>query len=386
MLRQSRLLFESLSAVPPTIPLHGALFSLGLTDLDGVWRRRVRAGREWWVLGERQLADPGVRGELAAAMRPIARDVFPHAAPSFIDLVVGEDGLARRSGVGVLCLPDGRIGGLLTFHTGEWGGERGFYAASAVVLPAEQQAGTTSQGYTILVRNEMLKAPRRPLYGLVRTPNPLVYESWRRGGVRFGTAVYPLPDAGIPGPVQRVCMGLAESLNFADQLDPQTMVVRGAYAGGIVPGGDGPYAERPQCGDSAINAMFNALGPEDAILVAGRVSTRQAVAHVSERTIRGGLRRVNLFAEPAEQRQHRSPQAQHPMRSRKPERRGSDRRASDRRAAERRAAERRSGRAELLDALGQPLPERRQQQRRAHERRAGDRRAGDRRAGADRRG
>ncbi len=80
--------------------------------------------------------------------------------------------LARRTAVAVLRSADGGVGGMVSYVAGEWGGERCFYAASAFVRPSEQGAGLVAGGYGMLMRAEMVRTPLRPMYAVVRTPNP----------------------------------------------------------------------------------------------------------------------------------------------------------------------------------------------------------------------
>lgn len=342
-----------------------ALVQLGASALDGVRTRHLPGGRAWCIFEGAQLAaDPELTGTLSELLRPIAAEVFPCAGPSFVDLVSGPQRLASRTAVAVLRGADGRVGGMVSYVGGEWDGLRCFYAASAFIRPREQGTGLVASGYGVLMRAELVRAPLRPMYAVVRTPNPVAYAAWRHGGRKMGGEVEPRLDRSISDETRRVAIATATANGFVDRLDPATLIVHGAYAGGIVPGGDGPYGARPRSGDAALDAMFDALlGPEDALMIVGKMSLHRAAAMAGDRVLRqrlgriGGRRRGAITA----------PNLNEHARVRGPERRATDRRADERRADERRASERRSD-------------DRRGHDRRGHDRRAGDRRSAEHRA------
>lgn len=351
--------------------------------------RALPGGRAWCLIEGRSLAeDPEFAEQLSAALRPIAANVFPHAGARFLDLVSGPERLASRTGVAVLRAPSGQIGGMVSYVSGEWGGERCFYAASAFICPSQQGSGLVAAGYGMLMRAELLRAPLRPMYAVVRTPNPVVYAAWRHGGRKVGSDVQPTVGLHVSEVSRRVALATAAANGFGERVDPRTLIVRGAYDGGIVPGGVGPYGVRPQSGDAELDALFDRLlGPEDALLVVGRMTLHRAAASAGDRAIRrrlglvGGRRRGAITAPTA------APVvvgvAGH-GRVRGPERRGEDRRGADRRAGDRRGVDRRRPGG---PGAGQPWagPERRRGDRRELERREAPRRQGPRRAGPDRR-
>lgn len=396
------------------MPSTMAIAQLGDRALDGVRVRALPHGRAWYLFdGERLASDPTLCADLSELLRPIAAEVFPCAAPAFLDLVSGPDRLAARSCVAVLRGADGRVGGMVSQRSGEWGGERCFYAASAFVRPGEQGSGVVASAYGLLMRAELMRAPLRPMYAVVRTPNPVVYAAWRHGGRKMGGEVEPRLDLQVSDEARRVALATAEANGFADRTEPEALVVRGAYEGGILPGGAGPYGARPRSGDAALDAVFDRLlGPEDALMVVGRMSLHRAAAMAGDRLLRGqlgrlgGRRRGAVPAPvPSSHGRVRGPERRGGDR-RGPDRRGEDRRAHDRRAHDRRAGDRRGAahgaapaapappapvgghRPEVLpwDGIERRAADRRHSDRRALERRGTERRDVDRRTGPRRRG
>lgn len=332
-----------------------AIAQLGDRALAGVRVRALPRGRAWYLFEQEQLAaDPALCADLSELLRPIAAEVFPCAAPAFLDLVSGPDRLASRSCVAVLRGVDGRVGGMVSQRSGEWGGERCFYAASAFVRPSEQGAGVVASGYGLLMRAELVRAPLRPMYAIVRTPNPVVYAAWRQGGRKMGGEVEPRLDLHISETSRRIALATAHANGFGERVDPSTLIVRGAYEGGILPGGSGPFAVRPQSRDAELDALFERLlGPEDALMVVGRMSLHRAAAMAGDRILRGRIGRLGG---------RRRGAVTAPVPSTHVRVRGSERRGDDRRGHERRAGDRRGH-------------ERRVVERRGEERRHGDRRA-----------
>lgn len=374
-----------------------AIAQLGDRALDGVRVRALPHGRAWYLFdGEHLATHPTLCADLSELLRPIAAEVFPCAAPSFLDLVSGPDRLATRSCVAVLRGADGRVGGMVSQRSGEWGGERCFYAASAFVRPSEQGAGVVAGAYGLLMRAEMMRAPLRPMYAVVRTPNPVVYAAWRQGGRKMGGEVEPRLDLRVSGDVRRIALATAAANGFADRVEPEALIVRGAYEGGILPGGAGPYGARPRSGDAALDALFDRLlGPEDALMVVGRMSLHRAAAMAGDRLLRGRLgrlggRRRGMTPAPRSSThvRVRGPERRGGDR-RGPDRRGDDRRAHDRRAHDRREGDRRGGARRVASPAPAPAPATRGAdpvapwdgiERRAIERRSGDRRGTDRRS------
>lgn len=348
-----------------------ALAHLGDRALDGVRVRALPRGRAWYLFDQELLAaSPTLSADLSELLRPIAAEVFPCAAPAFLDLVAGPERLASRSCVAVLRSADGRVGGMVSQRSGEWGGERCFYAASAFVRPSEQGAGVVASGYGLMMRAELVRAPLRPMYAIVRTPNPVVYAAWRQGGRKMGGEVEPRLDLRVSEESRRIALATAQANGFGDRVDPATLVVRGAYAGGVLPGGAGPYGVRPQSRDAELDALFERLlGPEDALLVVGRMSLHRAAAMAGERVLRGRIGRLGGRRRGAVT----APVPSTHTRVRGPERRGGDRRDRERRGGDRRRDER----------LAQ---EWRGVERRVGDRRGGERRSASRRSHGERRG
>jgi hypothetical protein len=374
------------------MPSTMAIAQLGDRALDGVRVRALGHGRAWYLFdGEHLAADPTLCGDLSAMLRPIAAEVFPCAAPAFLDLVSGPDRLATRSCVAVLRGADGRVGGMVSQRSGEWGGERCFYAASAFVRPSEQGAGVVASAYGLLMRAELMRAPLRPMYAVVRTPNPVVYAAWRQGGRKMGGEVEPRLDLAVSDDVRRVALATAEANGFGERVESGALIVRGAYEGGILPGGAGPYGERPRSGDRALDALFDRLlGPEDALMVVGRMSLHRAAAMAGDRLIRGQLGRLGgrrrgavLASQPSTHVRVRGPERRGGDR-RGPDRRGGDRRHDERRGHDRRVGDRRGEARRASEPVQVPQPSTAPRPWNGVERRAADRRGGDRR-GTDRR-
>jgi putative intracellular protease/amidase len=343
---------------------------LDARQTEGVRIRPLPRGRAWHLFdGATLTARPDLARELSDALRPVAEDAFACAGPQFLDLVAGPERLASRTTVAVLRGADGDVGGMVSHVAGEWGGERCFYAASAFVRPAERGTGVVASGYGMLMRAELMRSPMRPMYAVVRTPNPVVYAAWRHGGRKMGGVVEPSVDLQVSETTRRVALAAADANGFLDRVDPRTLVVRGAYEGGVVPGGEGPYGVRPRSGDPKLDALFaQLLGPEDALLAVARISLHRAAALAGDRAIRqrlgriGGRRRGALVTPPviAHTRVHAT------------ERRTVDRRRVERRGADRRRIERRQAGSVRNDRRGDGAwdgVERRTLQRRAAQRR-----------------
>jgi hypothetical protein len=116
------------------------------------------------------------------------------------------------------------------------------------------------------VERGLRRAPLRPLYVVLRTGNPLVYDAWvaAAGDPR---AVHPRPDTAVPARVQAIARDAAAYLGQAADLDPRRLHIADAYRstrGGL-------WRDRPRSRDQRTNAWFDTtLGPTDAFLVVAR--------------------------------------------------------------------------------------------------------------------
>ncbi len=232
-----------------------------------------------------------------AGLRPVAEAAFPRAGDGYLDVLAGEKRLCTLSALALLRTPEGTLGGMLSYVVDEWAGRRGFYASGALLYPEEQGGGLVSDGYAMLMRDELLRAPLRALFAVVRTPNPVVYAQWERGIRLTGGHVDPRPGAVVPGYVRDLARALAIDQGFGDGFDPEHLIARGCYDGGVVGGGVGPYDVRPTCGNRELDDWFAArLGAQDAMLLVARLSLHRVAAIVGDRVLRRRLGRIGRHA------------------------------------------------------------------------------------------
>jgi hypothetical protein len=116
------------------------------------------------------------------------------------------------------------------------------------------------------VERELRRALLRPLFVVLRTGNPLVYDAWvaAAGDQR---AVHPRPDTTVPARVQAIAQDAAGHLGQAAELDSRRLHITDAYRS--TPGG--LWRHRPRSRDERNNTWFDAtLRPTDAFLVVAR--------------------------------------------------------------------------------------------------------------------
>jgi hypothetical protein len=156
--------------------------------------------------------------------------------------------------------------GWVSGRRADWGCRRVFYAASAGVAPDIQGGGVSAALWRRLVERELQQAPLRPLFVVLRTGNPLVYDAWvaAAGGPR---AVHPRPDTAVPARVQAIAHDAAAYLGQAGELDPRRLLIADAYRN--TPGG--LWRHRPRSRDESTNTWFDTtLRPTDAFVVVAR--------------------------------------------------------------------------------------------------------------------
>jgi hypothetical protein len=156
--------------------------------------------------------------------------------------------------------------GWVSGRRGDWGGRRVFYAASAGVAPDIQGGGVSAALWRRVVERELRRAPLRPLFVVLRTGNPLVYDAWVAAAAD-PRAVHPRPDIAVPARVQAIARDAAAYLGQAAELDPRRLHIADAYRS--TPGG--LWRHRPRSRDQGTTAWFDTtLKPTDAFLVVAR--------------------------------------------------------------------------------------------------------------------
>ena len=105
------------------------------------------------------------------------------------------------------------------------------------------------------------------LYVTARSESPIVYKLTRDiPGVK---RLYPDPDGPTPQHVLACGRALAEWLGQSHLLQPDTLILRGAYAAL-----EALYGELPSTGDAILDHLFrDQLGPLDAFLLVGEVES-----------------------------------------------------------------------------------------------------------------
>jgi len=149
-----------------------------------------------------------------------------------------------------------------------WGNRRVFYAASAGVAPHIQGGGLSAALWRRVVMREIRRAFPRPLFVIMRTGNPMVYDAWT-GAAGGPEAVHPRPGIPVPPDVQAVAKDAAQYLGQVADIDLATLRINDAYRD--VPGG--LWSNRPSSRDERTNAWFDStLQPTDAFVVVAKFS------------------------------------------------------------------------------------------------------------------
>jgi hypothetical protein len=171
----------------------------------------------------------------------------------------------------LLLVLDGReeVVGWTSYRSAELAGERVLYMDTTGMTPEHQRHGLIPRIQSRIVLRQLAARPLRPLHVVYRTRNPIVWRGLRR---RVGPeSVAPLLDGRAPAWARRLAMAVDGFLSEPGRLDPQTLVVHGAYAarGGAIYG----EAEVPQSGDAEADRYFaQRLDPGDAMLVIARTT------------------------------------------------------------------------------------------------------------------
>jgi hypothetical protein len=226
---------------------------------------------------------PETREEWRRSAIPVALAAFDGTSADFWAEQWSDEELGRLSVLNVAVDDSGRAQGWVSGRRTQWGGQRVLYAASAGVSPDVQGGGLSAALWRRVVLREVARAFPRPLFVVLRTGNPLVYDAWTAAG--GAAAVSPRPGTPVPAHVVRIARGAAEYLCQARDLDPSTLRIKEAYR--AVPGG--LWRLRPRSRDEGTNAWFeNSLGPTDAFVVVTRFTllsvARGAVSSARRRT------------------------------------------------------------------------------------------------------
>jgi len=148
-------------------------------------------------------------------------------------------------------------------------GARILYMDTTGVVPGHQRHGLIPVIQSRAVLRTLLAGPLSPLHVVYRTRNPVVWRGLRR---RLGEdRVAPRLRGDLQVWATQLSVALQGELAEAGEVDPRTLVVRGAYAarGGAVYG----EAETPRSGDPESDAYFEKrLDPDDALLIIARAT------------------------------------------------------------------------------------------------------------------
>lgn len=167
------------------------------------------------------------------------------------------ESLQRLKRFYLLTGPDGDLIGWSGYRARTINGVRVVYFASTGLLPAYQGKGFVPAIQTRALTYESRRHLTRAVAMAVRTRNPRSYQLARRT-FRHGPVV-PELDGTVPVQYRLLLAKIANWLDFAT-LDPTTAIVRDAYA-------DALYERDPRTGDPRVDALFQRLGADDALLL-----------------------------------------------------------------------------------------------------------------------
>jgi hypothetical protein len=243
------------SASPPTDELQlGAVVRL---------MRHGRRGLLWDPVSH---MPPAARELLRERIIPVATATFDGTTADFWAQHWSDEQLDRLDVLHVAVDERGTPVGWASGQRADWGGRRVLYAASAGVAPDIQGGGVSAALWRRVVERELRRALLRPLFVVLRTGNPLVYDAWvaAAGDPR---AVHPRAGTAVPPRVQAIARDAAAYLGQAAELDPRSLHITDAYRS--TPGG--LWRHRPRSRDPGTNTWFDTtLRPTDAFLVVAR--------------------------------------------------------------------------------------------------------------------
>lgn len=197
---------------------------------------------------------------------PVAVAAFDGTPADFWLTHWSDEELDRLSVLHVAVEVTGAPAGWVSGRREGWGGRRVFYAASAGVAPHIQGGGLSAALWRRVVLRELVRAFPRPLFVVLRTGNPLVYDAWTAaaGGPH---AVHPRPGVPVPTDIQQMARDAAQYLGQAADLDLATLRIAEAYR--AVPGG--LWRHRPRSRHEQTNTWFdNTLQATDAFIVVAK--------------------------------------------------------------------------------------------------------------------
>jgi hypothetical protein len=232
----------------------------------GASARPMRHGRQGLLWDPVSRMPPTAREVLRERIIPVATAAFDGTTADHWAQHWSDEHLDRLDVLHAAVDETGTPVGWVSGRRADWGGRRALYAASAGVAPDIQGGGVSAALWRRVVERELRRAPLRPLFVVLRTGNPLVYDAWVAAA---GTprAVHPRPGTAVPAHIQAIARDAAAHLGQAAELDPGCLHIPDAY--GSTPGGLWRY--RPRSRDERTNAWFDTtLRPTDAFLVVAR--------------------------------------------------------------------------------------------------------------------
>jgi hypothetical protein len=232
----------------------------------GASARPMRHGRQGLLWDPVAQMPPAARERVRERIIPVATAAFDGTTAGYWAQHWSDEQLDRLDVLHVAVDETGTPVGWVSGRRADWGGRRVLYAASAGVAPDIQGGGVSAALWRRVVERELRRALLRPLFVVLRTGNPLVYDAWvaAAGDPR---AVHPRPDTTVPARVQAIAQDAAGHLGQAAELDSRRLHITDAYRS--TPGG--LWRHRPRSRDERTNTWFDAtLRPTDAFLVVAR--------------------------------------------------------------------------------------------------------------------
>ncbi|MDP5184096.1 hypothetical protein QOZ88_15770 [Blastococcus sp. BMG 814] len=232
----------------------------------GASARSMRPGRQGLLWDPVAQMPAAARERMRERIIPVATAAFDGTTGDFWAQHWSDEQLDRLDVLHVAVDETGAPVGWVSGRRAGWGGRRVLYAASAGVAPDIQGGGVSAALWRRVVEEELRRAPLRPLFVVLRTGNPLVYDAWvtAAGDPR---AVHPCPDVTVPARVQAIAQDAAAYLGQAGELDPRRLLITDAYRS--TPGG--LWRHRPRSRDERTNTWFDStLRPTDAFVVVAR--------------------------------------------------------------------------------------------------------------------
>jgi len=169
-------------------------------------------------------------------------------------------------------------------------GERVLYFTSTGLLPRAQGHGLIPALQRIVIADEAGGHPHCSVTPIVRTRNP---RSYRLAAKTFGDEITPRLDGTVPVERRLFLSRVATWLGLST-FDPASAVVHNAYdvAGGL-------YGDDPRTGDPAVDALFERLAPNDALLICAPMPTA-TIDRLSHHPPQARLARI-VHADPADE-------------------------------------------------------------------------------------